>query len=58
MVAALAAIVALGALIVRVGSGSDLDLAETAMSVVRSCYFLWVLWNVIVGISILNNRTG
>ena len=58
VVAALAAIVALVALVVRVSSGGDPDLAESAMTVVRSCYFLWVLWNVIVGISILNNRTG
>ena len=56
VVAALAAIVALGALIVRVASGSDLELAETAMTVVRYCYFLWVLWNVIIGINILRNR--
>ena len=56
VVAALAAIVALGALIVRVSSAGDPDLAETAMTVVESCYFLWVLWNVIIGINILRNR--
>ena len=51
VVVAIASIVALVGLIVRVGSSPDL--AETAMTIVRACYFFWVLWSIVIGMGLL-----
>ena len=49
-VAAIASIIALVGLIVRISSP---DVAETAMTIVRACYFFWVLWSIVIGSSLL-----